>query len=373
MTGAEGGWLRRAGKVAGGVLVVAAVGAAGVGIWLAAAAQPKAASGAMTPVTMGTASITRGTVSERLLVSGTLGFADAYSVVHQGAPGILTAVAVPDTTVSRGGPLYAVANQQIRLLYGTIPAYRDFAAGMSDGPDVRQLEENLVALGMDANRQITVDAQFTAATAAAIRRWQAAWGWPASQRTGRLALGEVVFQPGPLRVSQAQATVGATAEPDQPVLSGTSARPVVTVQLTADRRHLVYVGDHVTVTVTGVASFPGMVAQVGHVASTPSAPGGSGSNPGPSTVPVTITVTVPEGAGDLDQAPVEVAITRQTHQNVLMVPVAALQARPGGGYQVRLDSDEYVPVEPGLFDSVTAMVEVSGNLTVGQRVKVPTR
>jgi hypothetical protein len=86
---------------------------------------------------------------------------------------------------------------------------------------------------------------------------------------------------------------------------------------------------------------------------------------------VTIAVTLPAAARDLDQAPVEVAVTRQTHEDVLLVPVAALLARPGGGYQVRLVSDQFVQVEPGLFDGVTGKVEVTGDLTAGQRVKVP--
>jgi hypothetical protein len=55
------------------------------------------------------------------------------------------------------------------------------------------------------------------------------------------------------------------------------------------------------------------------------------------------------------------------------VPITALLARPGGGYQVRLDSDRYIPVEPDLFDGTTGRVEVTGELTPGQRVKVPTQ
>jgi hypothetical protein len=50
--------------------------------------------------------------------------------------------------------------------------------------------------------------------------------------------------------------------------------------------------------------------------------------------------------------------------------VTALLARPGGGYQVRLADGRYVPVEPGLFDDTTGMVEVTG-LAGGQRVEVP--
>jgi peptidoglycan hydrolase-like protein with peptidoglycan-binding domain len=359
--------LRRTGKVLGGVLGLAALAAGVVGVWLATVAKPRAAAGTATPVTMGTAVVARGTVAERMQVTGVLGFAGWYPVVHQGGSGVLTAVAAAGVVVHRGGRLYAVANQPVHLLYGTVPAYRDLVAGVSDGPDVRQLEKNLVALGMDPHHQVTVDAHFTSATAAAVRRWQAAWGLPAGQRTGGIPLGQVVFQPGPLRVAQVQATVGTTVGPDHPVLTATSMTPVVTAQLPADRRYLVHLHDRVTVTLTGVASFPGTVTAVGRAATAPSGPDANT----PSMVPVTVAVTVPASAGDLDEAPVEVAITRQTHRDVLLVPVAAVQARPGGGYQVRLDSGRYVPVEPGLFDSLTSMVEVTGDLTAGERVKVP--
>jgi peptidoglycan hydrolase-like protein with peptidoglycan-binding domain len=363
----------RIAKVVGTTLAVV-VGGAGVGaVWFAVAAQPKAAGATSTPVAMRLATVTRGTVADRALVSGAIGFDGSYSVVHQGQPGLLTAAAAADTTVNRGGPLYAVADQPVRLLYGTTPAYRELALGLSDGPDVRQLETNLVALGLDPHHQITVDRHFTAATAAAVRRWQAAWGWPASRRTGRLPLGEVVFQPGALRVGQIVATVGTAVQPNQPVLSGTSAVPVVTAQISADRRRLVHVGDQVSISMTGVPPFPGTVVRIARAATAPPSQGGSGSSgsAASATVQVTIKATVPAGGRDLDEASVQVAITRETHQNVLLVPVAALLARPGGGYQVRLASDQYVPVEPGLFDSVSGTVEVTGALTAGQHVKVP--
>jgi hypothetical protein len=341
------------------ILVVLGLGGAVGAVWFAAAARPEARDDRAANVGTELIEVTRGTVAERVQVSGTLGFDGAYHVIHHGEPGVLTAVAAADTTVSRGGSLYAVAGQPVRLLYGATPAYRAFGLGMTDGPDVRQLEENLVALGMDPHRQIVVDAKFTAATANVIRRWQT---------VGSLPLGRVVFQPGPLRVSQVEAAVGTSVAPDAAVLSATSSTPVVTAQVSAERRRYAQVGDQVMVTMSGVAPFPGTVARVGRVATAASTQGG---NAGPPTVAVTITVTLPPGAGDLDQAPVVVAITRQTRQNVLMVPVTALQARPGGGYQVRLSDDRYVQVEPGLFDSVTGQVEVTGDLTAGQRVKAP--
>jgi hypothetical protein len=301
-------------------------------------------------------------------IAGTLGFDGSYPVVHQGTPGVVTTIVEAGTTVDRGGSLYAVANQRVRLLFGGTPAYREFAAGMANGPDVRQLEENLVALGMDPGRDIVVNDRFAATTATAIRRWQAAWGLPTSERTGRLAQGQVVFAPGPLRVSAVEAVAGTAVGPNQPVLTATSTKRVVTAQVTAERQRLVKVNDSVIVTLAGVQPLTGAVVRVGRVATTPSGEGAST----PATLPVTIAVTLPAGAPDLDQAPVQVAITTQTHENVLMVPATALLARPGGGYQVRLESGETVPVEPGLFDSNAGTVEVTGDLTVGQRVQVPT-
>jgi peptidoglycan hydrolase-like protein with peptidoglycan-binding domain len=357
-------------RTVGVVLAMAVVGAAVSAVWFAVAARPSAVDSATVPVRTGTAAVTRGTVTARVSLGGTLGFDGSYSVVHQGAPGVLTAVAEQGATVSRGGSLYAVANQPVRLLYGATPAYREFAAGMSDGPDVRQLEENLIALRMAGSQQLTVDERFTAATAAAIRRWQAAWGLPAAQRTGALSQGQVVFAAGALRVSQAQAVAGTSVGPNEPVLSATSTIRVVTAQVTAERQHLVHVGDQVIVSLTDLSPVPGTVTRIGRVATEDTSSGGGSASP-PATLPVTISVTLPAGAADLDQAPAQVDITTQTHENVLMVPATALLARPGGGYQVRLESGRNVQVEPGLFDTTAGTVEVTGDLTVGQRVRVP--
>ncbi len=171
---------RRIGRRVGVTATVAvlAAGALGVGrevLGRAPQAQPQAL------VSTGTAQVTRGTVTESVQVPGELGYDGASTIGYQGPPGVLTSVAPVGSTVDRGGALYAVANQSVRLLLGAVPAYRGFAEGMSDGPDVAELEQNLAALGMQPG---TVDQHFTASTAAAIRRWQATWGLPVAQRTG---------------------------------------------------------------------------------------------------------------------------------------------------------------------------------------------
>jgi len=319
------------------------------------------------------APVTRGTVTQRLRIAGTYGYDGSYTVVHQGNPGILTATAEPGSKVERGGILYRVADSPVRLLYGSIPAYRDFAAGMADGPDVRQLEQNLVALGMDPLGQIKVDDHFTASTGVAIRRWESSWGVPSAQRTGTLRFGQVVFLPSELRIGQVMTDVGKAAMPDQPVLAATSTARVVTAQVTADRQGSVKVGDEVMVTLPGTAPLKGTVLRTGRVATSQDNGNGNEGNGRPlsATITIVIGVTVPAGSPDLDQAPVQLSIAGSTKQNVLLVPVAALLAKPGGGYRVRLVSGAYVDVQPGLFDESTSKVEVSGDLKVGDLVEVP--
>jgi peptidoglycan hydrolase-like protein with peptidoglycan-binding domain len=367
---ATSGWgLRRAGVaavVAVLALAVVAVGQAVLGRPRPAVPAPQVAT-AMAPVT-------RGTVTQRIQIAGVLGFDGTHQVAHQGRAGILTAAAQPGAVVRRGGVLYRVDNQPVRLLFGTVPAYRDLAAGMPDGPDVHQLEQNLAALRLDPGR---VDQRFTGATAAAIRRWQARWGLPAWRRTGALPLGAVVFAPVALRIGQVPAVVGTSVAPDAPVLAATSTRRVVTAQLPADRQRLVHTGDKVRMTVSGAsAPVSGTVVRVGRVAATPETDRGGvdgGANGGsqPATVTVTVRADFPAGGPDLDRAPAQVAITTASHRDVLLVPVVALLPAPGDGYQVRLASGGHVRVRPGLFDSTAGTVEVRGELTVGQLVQVP--
>ena len=87
-----------------------------------------------------------------------------------------------------------------------------------------------------------------------------------------------------------------------------------------------------------------------------------------------MTLTDPEAAGTLDQAPVTVNITTATVRDALAVPVTALLAQAPGGYEVEVagpgDTRRWVPVQPGIFDDASGLVQVTGALTPGQRVVV---
>lgn len=366
MTGA-----RRVARRAGLGAAATVLGVAALGAGWAVTGRPRAAA-PVAQVSTGTAAVTRGSVAERSRFTGTLGFDGSYPVSYQGAPGVLTAVPAAGSTVGRGGVLYRVADQPVHLLIGAVPAYRDLRLGITAGPDVKQLETNLVALGMDPDHDMTVDDTFTAATGAAIRRWQASWGVPASRRTRDLPLGSVVFEPEALRVGQVSATRGTGVGPGTQVLSTTSTRQVVTCQIPVAQQTAVSAGGRVQITVNGLpGTSTGRVVRVARTATAPSQQGGQEDQGTSATVTVTVRVTLPAAARRLDQAPTGVFVTSASRQNVLLVPVLALLPRAGGGYQVRLAGGGFVAVTPGLFDDVSGTVEVDGGLTPGQLVEVP--
>ncbi|GAA1853288.1 peptidoglycan-binding protein [Asanoa iriomotensis] len=357
---------------AGSVLAIAVAAPLAAGVVYAARSEPTSGITPTAGIATGTATVTRGTLTQSIQIDGTLAYTGTYAVTYQGFPGVLTAVSQPGATIGRGGILFRVSDAPVRLLIGAVPVYRDFGSGMTDGPDVRQLEANLVAMGFDPNHRITVDRHFSPATAAAIRRWEGSWGRKSYERTGRLSQGQVVFLPAPLRVTDLQVQVGAAMEPGATVVTGTSTNRAVIANLGTDARGKVAVGDQVRVALPDSDPVEGRVTAIGQVATAPGEEGDgpAPSGPGPATVQVTITLRLPRGF-TLEETPVTVDVTTGADSDVLLLPIAALLARPGGGYQVRLAGGGAVTVEPGRFDELSGQVEIVGGLTEGQSVEVP--
>jgi peptidoglycan hydrolase-like protein with peptidoglycan-binding domain len=235
---------------------------------------------------------------------------------------------------------------------------------MTGGADVRALEENLVALGHA--RSLSADDRFTAATAAAVRRWQQATGQAV---TGRVELGAVTFQPGPVRVTEIAAKLGATTHGEDPVLSGTSTAAAVTITVPAGRTYLVHAGDPVTVTMPDGTEAKGKVAYLSAVAEATQTMDGRPPQP---TVTGLVTLDDPAAGGDLDRAPVQVHVAGKSVRGVLAVPVTALVALAGGGYGVWVRAGtqrRLAGVTTGLF--AETLVEVRGDVHEGDLVEVP--
>ncbi|MEW9533881.1 peptidoglycan-binding protein [Microbispora sp. NPDC049125] len=349
------------------VLKAAVTGAALLGIAVgghALLAGGPAPAAAAPPIVTGTAPVARTDVEETTQVNGTLTYDGSFTVQAAGT-GRLTRLPRVGSVVRRGRAVFEADGRRVPLLYGSRPAWRPFALGMTNGADVRQLERNLKALGYGG---FTVDSHFDLGTYWAVRSWQRHLRLPV---TGSLPIGSVVFLPGPLRVTGHDAAQGAPASGQ--ILHGSGLTPVVSIQLDPASAPDVRRGDRVTVTLPDGRTRRGRVAEVSGVAVTsPGGQGGQGQQE-QSSVPATIRL----GGRPprlLDQALVQVVLTTERRRGVLAVPTVALLARPGGSFAVVTVSSggrrTTAPVETGLFDEIAGVVEVTG-VPEGALVEVP--
>jgi multidrug efflux pump subunit AcrA (membrane-fusion protein) len=344
---------------AGLMLIVAGGLAAG---WSAGAFSSGPSPGSAGLVPPATQPVTRQALSSQTPVTATLGYAGSYTVLGHG--GTLTWLPSPGQVIHQGQVLYKTDNgSPVMLLYGSVPAWRTLDQGVT-GADVSQLNHDLAALGDASSSQLSSAGwdDFSSATAAGVAKLQSALG--ISSPSGSLSQGSFAFEPSALRVATVTGSLGGPAS--GPVLTATTTQHVVTIALDASQQSEVNAGDPVSITLPDGSSTPGVVSSVGAVAS------GSGSN---ATIPVTVTLTDPSAGGNLDQAPVTVYITTGTVSGALVVPVAALLAQSSGGYAVEvLDTDNarrLVPVTVGVFDDADGLVQVTGALSPGERVVVP--
>jgi peptidoglycan hydrolase-like protein with peptidoglycan-binding domain len=309
------------------------------------------------PSPAATANITKTDLSDQETADGTVGFG-TETELNGRKPGTITVLPKIGAVIKRGEQVYGVDANPVVLFIGILPFYRDLAAGVTDGPDVKELEENLKALGFSDFG--TPDNKFTSATAAALKKWQKSLGLP---QTGTFAPGDVVLASDSIRISTLTGQLGGLAQ--GPIAKVTGTNRVVEVKLDVSKQNLAKVGDKVTVDVNG-GSTAGKVIDVGS-ATVGKDPQG---NPGKSTVTVTIALDNPDAAGSVANAPATVHFVKEVHAGVLVVPVGALLALREGGYAVQIVENgqkRLVAVKTGLF--ANGQVEISGDgLKAGMKV-----
>ena len=356
--------MRRTGIVIAGLAIVLA--GALFAVNLAGHSRPTAA--ASPPAATSLASIELRTITSQLAVSGTLSYAGTYSVLNT-AQGHYTQLPSQGQVVKDGGVIYEVDGAPVILLYGSTPAYRTLAEGLT-GADVQQLNADLVALDYVNRSDLDPSSEtFDWATKYGVEQLQAHLGLTQS---GSFGFGSFVFLPGEIRITSVQPALGSAAMPGSAVASATSTTRRVVVNLDASQQGSVKAGDEVSISLPDGQTTPGKVTSVGTVATTPSGNGGGGgSNP---TVEVDITPNDPAATGTLDAAPVQVSITTGSAPNALVVPVTALLATAAGGYDVEVvegGRHRLVPVTLGLFDDADGLVQITGSgLDAGQQVVV---
>ena len=265
----------------------------------------------------------------------------------------------------------------VSLFYGEEISWRTLAMGSSPGSDVRQLEENLAALGFDPDGAMVVDDMFDEATEQAVMLWEESLGTTVD---GSVSALDLVYSPGPVKAGAA----GEGIELGKAVSSGAMLVDLVAVskvgidssgsesvestqkivlQLPVDDRDLIEDGSAVVVELADGTELDAVVSTIGAPVT-----GESGS-----TVEVVVVPVEP-----IDDAwtgtNVSVHVTSDLAEQVLTVPVSALLALVEGGYAVEVvdadDSTRLVAVETGMF--ADGVVEISGEgLSEGLLVVVP--
>jgi peptidoglycan hydrolase-like protein with peptidoglycan-binding domain len=323
-----------AAAVAGGVAAVAVRGG-------------QAATAAPVPPRVATATVVRTNLVTTALTGGTLGYAPARPVLNL-VTGIYTWLPRPGALVRAGGVLYRVDDSPVTLMAGAVPAWRPFGIGMTDGPDVRQLQAGLIAGHFAGGLFTTPTGHYDLATAGAVERWQAARGMTV---TGAIPLGQVVFLPTAVLVGALDVAAGEAAAAGQRPYQVTTGQRTVTVPVNPTLPPA-FAGERVSIVLPSQATVPGTISVAGSAQ---------------------LTVTPLGATGTGTNVQVQVSLAVQSARDVLAVPVSALLALAGGGYGLEVVGPSgvhrLVGVTAGLFAS--GQVQVSGaGIAAGTRVVV---
>jgi hypothetical protein len=350
---------RRRLAVLAAVTVAVAAGAGGV-VWTRGG-DPHAASASTASSGAQTATATRKDLAETQDVSGTLGYGGTTEVSLGGGHGTVTALAAVGSVIDRNGKLGEVDGLPVVLLLGDRPMWRNLDDKATVGADIEQLESNLIALGYGTRASLGPNQTWSQATTDAVKRWQAALG---RTQSGAVAMGDVVFLPGPVRVADhTGASAGGAGGGGGLKVTGTAR--LVAVDLNAKYQTLVKPGQGVQVELPNGSKTPGTVTSVGTVATAQ-----QGQDP---TLPLVVSLNDQSAGAGLDQAPVTVHIVTNQATGALAVPVGALLALSEGGYAVEKVNaptaprpTSLVPVKLGTF--ADGWVQVTGDVKQGDKV-----
>jgi hypothetical protein len=270
---------------------------------------------------------------------------------------ILTSLLDVGATADRGTELYTADQEPVVALIGDVPAWRSLEQGVANGADVRQLEENLVALGYGAG--LDVDEAFTSDTAAAVEAWETDLG--RAHPDGVVAIGDVVFLTEPGDVLGHEASVGDTLEAGSPVLTIGSEQRIVVADVDAAEAGGWNPGSTVDVEWSDGSATQGTVI-------------GTGREVTDGQVELTVAVGTGDAGAGARRSGAEATVTLvdARRDGVLAVPVTAI-VDGGGSPAVRVvqesGPDVAVPVETGLVAG--GWIEITAGLDGGEEIRLP--
>lgn len=282
--------------------------------------------------------------------SGSLEYETSIAVAAPAA-GTVTAVAAAGTVLSSGDVIAVVDDVPVVWLDGDVPAWRTMADG-DVGDDVAQLESALDTLGFNGDADVTIDDEYTSATAAMVEEWQETIGAPV---TGRVEFGSVVFGGDRSRVAAVSAVVGGAVAADAELLSLGSTVRLATFEIPPADAVTLSPGEQVLVRLPDRSVVDAVVDRIDRAVDVWS-------------------VTATFGQVDLpvlDVVDVDVAWEREAVVDRLTIPSSALLRLDDGTYVVDVmtaDSVERRTVEIG--SAVGTRVVVEAGLADGDIVVV---
>ncbi len=292
--------------------------------------------------------VRRGTLTVKVTGGGTLAGTPAPLATGTRMVGTATELPAVGTVVTQGQVLYRIDNQPVILLYGTTPVFRAFGPGMTVGPDLVQLEQDLIQLGYGQPYGLLANGDFNFSDEQAVRAFNQAEGLPSGDQ---LALGTVLFEPGPVVVAADSVGLGASVAAGGAVVSLEMDTPQATAQLSSAQASGITDGTPALVTLSSPSEI--LNGKVSSVVAT------SGSN-----VNVTVSLNNPPATLSLAQRSVFVEFEVQTLPNVYIVPVSALVATVGGQYALQASlgggRSTLIAVSVGALDNTDGLAQVSG-------------
>jgi peptidoglycan hydrolase-like protein with peptidoglycan-binding domain len=331
--------------VAGAVAAVLVVIATAVAVVLAEhpSSAPTTTSSGLSVVR-----VQRGNLTVKTTAGGTLGGTPAPLAFTAQTAGVVTELPPVGSTIIQGQVLYRLDNEPVVLLYGSTPIYRPFTPGMPAGPDVVELEQDLINLGFGQPYGLTANGDFNFADEQAVRAFNEAEGLPSGDS---ISEGSVLFEPGPVFVAAVNAGLGQAIATGGSVVTLDLGAPSVAVQLPSGQAAGIEPGTQASVRLSAPSTvLPGTVTSVA---------AGSGGN-----IAITLHLTNPPADLSLAAQSVFVVFDVQVLHNVYVVPIAALVATIEGGYAVqeRLPGGRtrYVGVTVGAIDNLDSLAQVSG-------------
>ncbi|MFE6062520.1 peptidoglycan-binding protein [Streptomyces sp. NPDC056431] len=301
-----------------------------------------------------TATVVRTDLVQSKTVDGRLDFAQRRPV-KSAVDGTITVAATEGRTLTRGQALYELNDKPVTLLYGPVPMFREMKTG-DRGSDVLQLERNLRDLGYGAG--VYVDTRYDEDTETAVKQWQKSLN---REPTGKVGRGDVVFQPGQVKVVSVDAALADQVGPGEAVLTIASTKPVVRAHLDQTDGALTAAGTKVEVTLPSGKTVAGRVAGTVRPEETGSGDGAV------SQEGIVVEVVLDDGAraasGEDAKASAAVKFVSEARRGVLVVPVEAVLALRGenGGYGLQIvqgTTTRTIRVETGM--TADGQIEVSG-------------